>query len=187
MPTFCPPSCWHYRGLKNALSSLASPTEECSCLQTDWLLFISGFVVFHPFIFFLFLLFSLSMNYKIGPRCLMRTLSIWWGLLLFLMVGGFLNPIVSNNYYCHYCYCYCFDGGRIYPIVSNYLGLRTIKGDIRREAGGGPSPDLLKEKNFWLLGQSIKKDEIFWPQGNDRLAQSMNDIPTHTLGMFMSQ
>ena len=80
-----------------------------------------------------------------------------------------------------------FDGGKIYPIVSNYLGLRTIKGDIRRAAGGGRSPHLLKEKNFCLLGQSIKKDEIFWPQGNDRLAQSMNDIPTHTLGMFMSQ
>ena len=28
-----------------------------------------------------------------------------------------------------------FDGGKIYPIVSNYLGLRTIKGHIRASEG----------------------------------------------------
>ena len=35
-----------------------------------------------------------------------------------------------------------FDGGRIYPIVSNYLGLRTIKGNIRAEGWPlVPSPE----------------------------------------------
>ena len=34
-----------------------------------------------------------------------------------------------------------FYGGKIYPIVSNYLGLRTIKGDIRAEGWSlVPSP-----------------------------------------------
>ena len=89
--------------------------------------------------------------------------------------GGRIYPIVSNNYHYHYYHyyyhhSYCFDGGRIYPIVSNYLGLKTIKGDIRRAAGGGRSPYLLFKKEKFFV--HILKENILWPKKGWSLGQS---------------
>ena len=75
--------------------------------------------------------------------------------------------------------CCCFEDGRIYPIVSNYLGLRMIKGDNRLAKGWSLVAPFPKEKRFlpaldcppyiWYSSHLLKRN-IFWLDRPDQTA-----------------